>query len=335
MTEIPDLTSDRDSGERRGRAPKTVLVTGATGFIGRRLVRRIVARGDRVIVHARNEGKAVGLFGRSVEVVGRLSHLPASTHVDAIVNLAGESIGGGLWTQRRRDLLLGSRLEVTQALLELVARLESKPTTWLNGSAVGWYGARSGDEPLHEKSSAGAGFQAELCKRWEQAAERAAVHRVKVALLRIGVVLGRDGGALPALARPVRWFAGTIMGSGRQWFSWIHIDDLVEVIVFALDQATLAGPVNATAPTPVRHAQLMAAIAKALRRRLWPLSIPAKLLRACLGELAELFVDGQRVTPNRLLALGFEFRHPTLDAALEQALLAAPGQTSPPLSESP
>jgi uncharacterized protein (TIGR01777 family) len=224
------------------------------------------------------------------------------------------------WTRRRRALLRESRLGITRALVALVARLAVKPTTWINASAIGYYGARAGDEALNEKAGFGTGFQAELCREWEEAAQKAGDHGVKVATLRLGVVLGADGGALPALARPVRLYAGTVLGSGAQWFSWIHIDDLLDVFSFVLDEATLAGPLNATAPTPVRHAELMRTIAAALRRPLWRMHIPARLLRAALGELAELFVDGQRVTPDRLNALGFRFRYATIDAALAEAL---------------
>jgi uncharacterized protein (TIGR01777 family) len=305
---------------RRSAAPKSVLVTGATGFIGRKLVYRLVSRGDRVIVHARSASKAADLFGPHVEVVTDLERVAAETRIDAIVNLAGEPIAAAPWTRRRRALLVGSRLRITQALLALVERLAAKPTTWINASGVGYYGAREGDDALHEKSAAGNGFQAELCRRWEETAARAAEHGVKVSTLRIGVVLSGDGGALPALARSVRLYAGTVLGAGRQWFSWIHIDDLLDVIAFVLAEATLAGPVNATAPTPVRHEELMAAMAATLRRPLWPVHVPARLLRAALGELAELFVDGQRVTPDRLLALNFRFRYPTIEAALEHAL---------------
>ena len=305
---------------RRSAAPKTVLVTGATGFIGRKLVYRLVGRGDGVVVHARNAAKASDLFGPHVDVVSDLAGIPADTRIDAIVNLAGEPIASAPWTRRRRALLLESRLGVTQALLALVERLAVKPTTWINASAIGYYGARDGDGSLNEKSGAGTGFQAELCRRWEETASRAGEHGVKVALLRIGVVLAGDGGALPALARPVRMFAGSVLGTGRQWFSWIHIDDLLDLIAFVLAEGRLAGPLNATAPEPVRHEELMAAMAATLRRPLWPVRIPARILRAGLGELAELFVDGQRVRPDRLLALKFRFRYATIQAALEQAL---------------
>jgi uncharacterized protein (TIGR01777 family) len=297
-----------------------VLVTGATGFIGRRLVVRLVERGDHVLAFVRNEKKAAALFGTRVTIVTDLEQLPARARVDAIVNLAGEPIAARPWTARRRALLLASRLDVTRSVLALVTRLETKPATWINGSAIGYYGARADDEPLHEKAGPGTGFQAELCRRWEQLAAGAEEHGVRVSAFRIGVVLGRGGGALPALARPVRWFVGAALGSGQQWFSWIHLDDLVDLMLFVLDEATLAGPINATAPAPVRHAELMAVIAATVRRPLWPLKVPAQLLKVGLGELAELFVAGQRVLPARAQALGFEFRYPTIATALADAL---------------
>ena len=307
-----------------------VLVTGATGFIGTKLVHRLIERGDCVTVLVRDRAKAQNLFGAHAEIVDDPTALPATTRIDAIVNLAGESIAGGLWTKRRRALLLASRLDVTRALLALVARLATPPTTWVNASAVGYYGARDGDEPLHEKSASGTGFQAELCRAWEETAALAAEHGVRVTMLRIGVVLGRDGGALPSLARPVRLFAGTVLGSGRQWFSWIHADDLLALVLFVLDERTLAGPLNATAPEPARHMEVMTAIAAALGRPLWPLPVPARLLGAVLGELAELFVAGQRVVPERARALGFVFRHATIDAALTDLLARRPAVHAPP-----
>jgi uncharacterized protein len=300
--------------------PKTVLITGATGFIGRRLAYRLIARGDRVIVHARRPARAADLFGPHAELFVSLTDVPSELRVDAIVNLAGESIAGGLWTERRKARLLESRVAVTESLLALVARLAVKPRTWVNASAVGYYGVRNGPEALHEKTAPQPIFQSELCRLWELAAARAAEHGVKVAALRIGLVLGAGGGALPALARPVRLGLGMRFGRGAQWVSWIHIDDLLELILFVLGQETLAGPLNATAPTPVTHAELMAALAKTLHRRLLPIAIPARVLRALLGELAQLVVDGQRVTPERATALGFEFRYPAVETALAAAL---------------
>lgn len=300
--------------------PKRVLISGATGFIGRRLVERLVERGDRVLVLARNPRKAEKLFQTHAEVYAGVDAIASSARIDAIVNLAGASIAARRWTERRKRLLLGSRLAVTDALVGLVARLDAKPRTWINASAVGYYGVRNDGTALHEKALPQPIFQSELCRRWEHAAARAAEHGVKVAALRIGIVLGAGGGALPALARPVRLGLGMRLGSGAQWVSWIHVDDLLELVLFVLDQETLGGPLNAAAPGAVTHAELMAAIARTLGRRLLPIAAPAWLLRALLGELAQLFVGGQRVFPERATALGFAFRYPTIDAALADAL---------------
>jgi hypothetical protein len=295
--------------------PQRVLISGATGFIGRHLVHRLLQRGDHVLVLTRQEAKAAALFGSRVRAVVDLEAVRDDESIDGVINLAGEPIAARPWTRRRKQRLLTSRLDVTRRLLALVQRLHVKPATWINGSAIGYYGVRD-DQPLHEKSPSAEIFQAQLCRSWEQCAAGAEAHGVKVALLRIGIVLGRDGGALPALARPVRFGLGICLGSGEQWMSWIHIDDLIELIVFVLDQRTLAGPINATAPEPVTHRQFMHTLAASMQRRLLPFAVPACLLRAALGELAQLFVDGQRVMPARAQALGFEFRYPGLDAAL-------------------
>jgi uncharacterized protein (TIGR01777 family) len=299
---------------------KRILITGATGFIGRALTYRLLQRGERVVVLTRSREKAAELFGPHVEIVTELGAIGTDERIDAIINLAGASIAAWPWTARRRRELVQSRLDVTTALLVLVGRLQTKPKTWINASAIGYYGVRNDDACLHEKSPPQDAFQSVLCRRWESAAGEARRFGVKVAVLRIGLVLGKDGGALTALARPVRVGLGAVLGSGQQWVSWIHLDDLVDLVSFVLDQESLAGPLNATAPTPVRHAELMQAIAATLRRRLLPFGIPASWLRAPLGELAQLFIDGQRVTPDRALALGFRFRYATIDAALAATL---------------
>lgn len=303
----------------------TVLMTGATGFIGKHLTRRLLGCGTRVIALSRDARRAARVLGPSVHAVTNLTELAADERVDAIVDLAGAAIAGGLWTARRKRLLLESRLAVRNALIELAGRLRQKPTTWVAASAIGYYGVHDDDALLHEKSPPQPIFQSQLCAAREAAAACAGELGVKVAALRIGLVLGRDGGALPALARPVRYGAGMVLGSGAQWVSWIHVDDLVDLILFVLEQKTLAGPINATAPAPVRHGELMHGIAAALGRRLLPVALPAAVLRALLGELAQLFVDGQRVAPARATALGFKFRYPTIEPALRD-LLASPSR---------
>jgi hypothetical protein len=300
--------------------PRRVLISGATGFIGRHLAYALIERGDEVIVLARNREKAENLFGPHAQIVTNLDTINRETRVDAIVNLAGAPLAARRWTDRRKRALLGSRVGATETLVALAARLATPPRTWINASAIGYYGVRNDDALLHEKTAPQPIFQSELCRRWEAAAMRASELGVKVALLRFGVVLGTDGGALPVLARPVRLGIAAIMGGGKQWVSWIHIDDLVALLEFVLDEETLAGPLNATAPTPVRQAELMDAIAAALRARPMRVRLPARALRAALGELAQFFVDGQRVVPERATALGFHFRYATAGAALESLL---------------
>lgn len=299
---------------------RRVLVSGATGFIGRHLTCRLLERGDKVTVLTRDRHKAMRLFGTRASIITDLAAIDRAAKIDAIVNLAGALLATFWWTDGRKRLLLESRLGVTEALLTLAARLATPPRTWINASAIGYYGVRNDDTALHEKTAPQPIFQSELCCAWEAAAARASAFGTKVAALRIGVVLGRDGGALPALARPVGFGIATRFGDGKQWVSWIHVDDLVELFLFVLDQETLAGPLNACAPAPVRHDELMTAIAAALRARpLW-IRVPERALRAGLGELAQFFVDGQRVVPERATALGFRFRYATAGAALANLL---------------
>jgi hypothetical protein len=308
--------------------PLRVLISGATGFIGRHLAYALIERGDELVVLARNREKAQDLFGPHGQIVTSLNAIDRETRIDAIVNLAGAPLAVRPWTERRKHALLASRLDVTAALVALAARLATAPRTWINASAVGYYGVRNDDAPLHEKTAPQTIFQSELCRRWEAAATRASDFGVKVAHLRMGVVLGADGGALPVLARPVRLGAAAIMGGGKQWVSWIHIDDLVALMLFVLDEQTLAGPVNATAPAPVRHAELIDAIAAALHARPLRLGVSERALRAVLGELAQFFVDGQRVVPERATALGFRFRYATAGAALENLLSREPDRVA-------
>lgn len=297
-----------------------ILISGATGFVGRHLTRRLGAGGTEVIAYTRDRRRAARVLGPAVRTVVDLAELAHDTPIDAIIDLAGAPIAAALWTARRKRTLLESRLRVTDTLIELAIRLDHRPRTWITASAIGYYGVRRDDAALHEKTPPQPIFQSELCVAREAAAARASELGAKVAAVRIGWVLGRDGGALPVLARAVRHGAGMLLGSGEQWVSWIHVDDLVELIAFVLGEKTLAGPINATAPTPVRHMDLMRAIADVLDRRLLPYAVPERWLRVLLGELAQLFVDGQRVVPARATALGFKFRYPAIDAALRDLL---------------
>jgi uncharacterized protein (TIGR01777 family) len=303
---------------------RTILISGATGFIGGHLVRRLVTRGDAVVVLTRRPDIALDRFGPHVRIVSRLDELAESTRVDAIVNLAGAPILGFPWTRARRAKLVSSRVETTRALVDLMGRLSHPVSTFISGSAVGFYGIHA-DEIIDEDAGPANLFQSQLCQQWEATARFAASAGARLVLLRTGLVLGRDGGALPQLARPVRLGIGAVLGSGKQWMSWIHIADLIGLIEFALDRPEVEGAVNAVSPAPATHREFQQQLGKTLRRPIW-LWAPAGLLRIALGEMAQLLVDGQRVVPARATTLGFTFRYSTLAKALDDLLQRAPGQ---------
>lgn len=289
---------------------RTVLVTGATGFIGGPLVERLLARGDRVVALVRDDMVARLRWPEGVLVVRDLDDLPAEMRIEAVVNLAGASVAAGPWTRRRRKILLASRTGTTRALARLIGRLETRPRVLVNASAVGFYGDR-GDETLTEASSAGIGFMADLVRVWEAEAEAIGTLGVRVCRLRLGMVFDRSGGPLPLLALPARFGGAAVLGDGRQWAPWIHLDDVLKLIGAAIDDPRYAGAVNAVAPDLITQSELTHALAWAFRTPQW-LRVPAWPLRLALGEMSDLFVAGQRVEPLRLSQLGYRFLRPTL-----------------------
>lgn len=300
---------------RRGEnaAPRTILITGATGFIGRALTRALIARGDHVLALTRDPAKAADLFGPLVEIIGHLDMIPTDRRIDAVVNFAGEPLAGGLWTRARKQRFLESRLGVTHEILKLIRRLDTKPEALINGSAIGYYGDR-GDEALMESNLPRPIFMSDLCRQWEALAEQATGLGVRVCRLRIGLVLGTDGGAAQPLALTTRFGLGTIMGSGKQIVSWIHLDDLVRLVLFTLDRADLAGPINAVAPNPISHGGFMRQLGRTLHRPVL-LHVPAFILRLGMGELSGLFLTSQRVLPHAAAAVGFAFAYPEIEDA--------------------
>jgi len=308
---------------RRGEKamPKTILITGATGLVGSALTRALVRRGDHVLALSRDPAKARDRFGPLVEVVGSLDAIPADRSIDAIVNLAGAPIVAGWWTEPRRAVLLGSRLAITDAVLALIHRLEHRPAVLINASAIGYYGER-GDDELTEADGPQPVFMSALCRAWEERAIRAEALGLRVCRLRIGLVLAREGGAAKPLALASRFGLGTVLGSGRQFVSWIHLADLVRLIAFALDRPDLAGPVNAVAPEPVRQADFARSLARAFGQKA-RFTVPALALKIGLGALAQLFLGSQRVRPDVTLAAGFLYRFPAIDSAFADLYGAA------------
>jgi uncharacterized protein (TIGR01777 family) len=295
-----------------------VLVTGGTGFIGRHVVRALRARQVDVWVWSRRVARARARLGADVRVVGTLAEIPGDARIDAIVNLAGAPVIGPPWTRARRQLLIDSRVNTTQAVLEWCAARAPRPAALVTASAIGYYGGYcgpAGDAWLDESSPSQDDFQSRLCREREASANGAESLGMRAVNLRIGLVLGTDGGIFARLALAARLGGAAVIGDGLQWMSWIHIRDLVRIVELALDEVTLRGAVNAVAPAPVRQLYFQRALACALNRPCW-LRVPAAALRRCLGEMAELLVCGQRVAPRRLLAQGFQFQHATFESAL-------------------
>ncbi|HYC78499.1 MAG TPA: TIGR01777 family oxidoreductase [Planctomycetota bacterium] len=297
-----------------------VLLTGATGFVGPAVARRLRARKDALRVVTRDPATATQALGQDVEIA-RLDDPPAKLFegVEAVVNLMGEPIFGKRWNDAQKKKIRSSRVDGTRKLVDGMRSLPpaARPKAMVSGSAVGFYGAR-GDEELDESGSIGVGFLADVCREWEQAALEAEALGVRVTTLRTGVVLGRFGGALAQMLPIFRLGLGGRIGSGRQWMSWIHRDDLAGLIVFALERDAVRGPLNGTAPHPVRNAEFTKALGKVLKRPT-ALPVPPLGLRAAFGESASILVEGQRVVPRRALEAGYVFQYPTVTEALAEA----------------
>ncbi|MGP6156657.1 MAG: TIGR01777 family oxidoreductase [Vulcanimicrobiaceae bacterium] len=277
-----------------------VTVIGASGFIGRHLVAALRARNDEVTTASLREPAEAA---------------QACTGADAIVNLAGESVAQR-WTPQVKEKIRSSRVDAARRLFGQLAAREAKPASYVSASAIGYYGTSDG-ATFTEASPPGNDFLAEVCAAWEAEADRAAELGMRVAKVRTGVVLGTDGGALAKLLPVFRLGAGGIIGSGRQWYSWIHIEDLVGIYLLALDGA--AGALNGTAPNPVSNADFTRALGKAVHRPTI-VPVPKPALELMLGEAASVILEGQRVLPERTLESGYHFRYETLDAALAQLL---------------
>jgi len=294
-----------------------IVIAGGSGFIGEPLVRRLLARGDDVAVLTRNPSKVRA--GRPVawNPPSEGSWVEEVANADVVINLAGENVGGGRWTAERKKRIMESRVAATSALVKATSRKPSK--TLISTSATGFYGDR-GDETLDESSPPGAGFLAEVTKRWEELAHGADSF-ARVVILRFGVVLAKDGGALAKLLLPFRLGAGGPMGSGDQWMPWVDREDILRFIEWAIDRDTVRGPYNVTAPNPARNRDFARTLGRVLHRPAF-MPTPAFALRLILGsEMAdEMLFGGQRVLPKRGTEEGFEFRYPELDAALKHAI---------------
>ena len=296
-----------------------IVITGGAGLIGRALAAELVASGYEVAILSRNPQRVGGLppgvrlekwDGRTAQGWGYLAD-----GAWAIVNLAGENLAGGRWTAAQKERIRQSRLRAGQAVVEAVRAAARKPAVVVQASGVGCYGPR-GDEEVTEEAPPGADFLGRLAAEWEASTAPVEALGVRRAVIRSGVVLSLEGGALPRLALPFRFFLGGPLGSGRQWTPWIHIADEVGAIRFLLEHGEARGPYNLAAPHPVTNRELARALGRVLHRPAW-LPVPAPALQALLGEMSAVLLTGQRAVPKRLLEAGFVFRFPEIEAALQ------------------
>ncbi|MEG4047374.1 thylakoid membrane protein ThyD [Microcoleus sp. Pol17_C1] len=303
-----------------------VAIAGATGFVGSRLVEKLQAAGHQVVVLSRDAAKASRVFPASaypnLEVV---AYTPAESGdwqksiagCDAVVNLAGVPIAEERWTEARQQAILDSRRLTTAKLVEAIVNANPRPSVLVSASAIGYYGTSETAE-FDETSLAGNDFLAAVCKDWEAAAQPAKNAGTRLAILRLGIVLGM-GGALAKMLPPFKLFAGGPLGTGKQWFSWVHREDVVDLILYALQNSQVEGVLNATAPNPVRMNELCQTLGEVLKRPSW-LPVPSFALELLLGDGAKVVLEGQKVLPKQTLASGFQYQYPTLKLALEEIL---------------
>ncbi len=300
-----------------------IVVTGGTGFIGRPLCASLCQEGHRVTLLTRRKEEAQRSCGPTVTTVewngkeaGAWEH--SLEGADAVINLAGAPIADVRWTDARKQLLTESRVLTTRLLVEALSRRSSKPGTLISASGIGYYGA-SDDCVLDEGAARGQGFLADLCLQWEAEALRAAQFGTRVVILRTGMVLEQDGGALPKMLLPFRLFAGGPIMPGTQWVSWIHRRDHIGLIQWLLATPNVSGPVNAVAPEAVTMHRFCEVLGRVLHRPSW-LPVPGFVLHVTLGELGTLMTTGQRVYPAKALSGGYVFHYPTLEPALRAIL---------------
>ncbi|OQK16333.1 epimerase [Methyloprofundus sedimenti] len=295
-----------------------ILITGGTGFIGSALIKTLLPQKHQITVLSRNADKVARLFADSVTPLSDLHALTASDHFDIIINLAGASIFDKRWTAAQKTIIRDSRIQLTQQLIDRIATMQQKPQLLISGSAIGVYGDQ-GDTELTEQSHSVADFSQQLCADWEQTALQAQQYDVRVCLMRTGLVLGKDGGLLQRMLLPFKLGLGGRIGSGRQWMSWIHLQDWIAIAESMINDSSMQGVYNATAINPVTNLEFSKTLAEVLQRPAC-LPLPAFALKTLLGEMSELVLGSQKVLPERLVQHGFEFQFSHLRRALNDIL---------------
>lgn len=297
--------------------PKNILITGASGLIGSKLIRSLQEKGHHVSVLSRSPEKIKGVKAFHWDVENKQVDKNAFTGIDTIINLAGAGIAEKRWTNSRKQLIVDSRVESVKLLYHAISESKAPVTTFISASAVGFYGDRA-DEILTENSSNGSGFLAECCQKWEEAIDEGAQLDIRIVKLRIGLVLARQGGALQEMARTVNFFLGAALGSGKQWMPWIHLTDLISIFEAAVDNSEYRGTYNACSSLPVTNSEFTRILARVLFRPVWPINVPEFVLKTILGELSTVILNSNRTSSQKLVNMGFKFRYPGLKDALKE-----------------
>lgn len=295
-----------------------ILITGATGLIGQRLTQALLGQSHHITALTRSPERAAKLLGPNVELWSSLAGLSSLDGFEAVINLAGEPIADKRWTTSQKQILCESRWQLTEKIAELIKASTYPPSVLISGSAVGYYGDQ-GQALVTEESSPHQEFTWQLCSRWETLALEAQSEKTRVCLLRTGVVLSSEGGALAKMVMPFRAGVGGPFGDGQQYMPWIHIEDMLNAIQFLLNQPSLKGPFNMVAPTPVRNEQFSIQLARVLHRPCF-MRVPTALVRCLMGESAVLVLGGQQAVPQRLIDAGYQFRYSTLQPALTEVV---------------
>ena len=296
-----------------------ILITGASGLIGTALQKSFEEKGYEMLLASRSEPKSERDIQWNADAGFADEDLLRLEGLDAVIHLAGESIGALRWTDEKKKAIRGSRVHGTRTMIEAFARLEKKPKVFISASAIGFYGDR-GDEEMTETSSVGDTFLSEVSKEWESESRRAEDMGIRTVLLRNGIVLSKDGGALATMMTPFKLGVGGVVGSGKQWMSWVSLDDAVGIVNYALENENLRGAVNVVSPNPVTNEEFTKTLGEVLYRPTF-LPLPEFAVNLVFGEMGDaLLIDSTRVVPKRLLDSGFKFRYPEIKSALENAV---------------
>jgi uncharacterized protein len=292
-----------------------LLITGGTGFIGSALCSRLLDAQHHLVVLSRHPET----LQPPVQAIGSLADLTDEMVFDAVINLAGEPIVEKRWSDQQKQRILGSRLDTTQALIDYFARIESKPKVLISGSAIGYYGTGRTNDPVDETGVGDDSFSSQICRQWEAVALQAQSLGIRTCLLRTGIVLG-NGGALGKMLGPFKLGAGGRMGSGTQWMSWIHIDDLIGIILYCMEHEGIQGAVNGTAPCPVTNQQFTKTLGKVLNRPTF-FPMPGAVISLLMGQMGqELLLAGKKILPEKIQAAGYTFQYTTLEQALSDVV---------------